>query len=139
MKKKIWKTFLGNFFFGKIFFGNKSFGKKNFGKFFWKIFFWKIFFLEKKNLEKNILEKKICIGPIIRIGRETQCLPYAGFFSYYTKHFKIWQNCFHCFFPLWILSSVVWQFSVIYLHFKKQVGGKKMVWFWMVCIYFRFL
>ena len=24
----------------------------------------------------------ICIGPIIRIGRESWCLPYAGFFSY---------------------------------------------------------
>ena len=24
---------------------------------------------------------QICIGPIIRIGRESWCLPYAGFFS----------------------------------------------------------
>ena len=24
---------------------------------------------------------KICIGPTIRIGRESWCLPYAGFFS----------------------------------------------------------
>ena len=25
---------------------------------------------------------QICIGPIIRIGRESWCLPYAGFFRY---------------------------------------------------------
>ena len=25
---------------------------------------------------------QICIGPIIRIGRESWCLPYAGFFIY---------------------------------------------------------
>ena len=29
---------------------------------------------------------QICIGPIIRIGRESWCLPYAGFFqSFYPK------------------------------------------------------
>ena len=27
-----------------------------------------------------------CIGPTIRIGREIQCLPYAGFFSFF------WQS-----------------------------------------------
>ena len=26
---------------------------------------------------------QICIGPIIRIGRESWCLPYAGFFLPY--------------------------------------------------------
>ena len=25
---------------------------------------------------------QICIGPIIRIGRESWCLPYAGFFKH---------------------------------------------------------
>ena len=32
---------------------------------------------------KKDFGKKICIGPIIRIGREIRCLPYAGFFSIY--------------------------------------------------------
>ena len=30
---------------------------------------------------------QICIGPIIRIGRESWCLPYAGFF---------FLHCIHC-------------------------------------------
>ena len=29
---------------------------------------------------------QICIGPIIRIGRESWCLPYAGFFILYSQH-----------------------------------------------------
>ena len=49
-----------------------------------------IFFLNEKNhatSQKKELKKRImqhlhnCIGPTIRIGREIQCLPYAGFFS----------------------------------------------------------
>ena len=41
-------------------------------------------FLENKFLEKKFWKKKFwkkkCIGPIIRIGQEIRCLPYAGFF-----------------------------------------------------------
>ena len=29
---------------------------------------------------------QICIGPIIRIGRESWCLPYAGFFLKFLKN-----------------------------------------------------
>ena len=29
---------------------------------------------------------QICIGPIIRIGRENWCLPYAGFFKPFPKN-----------------------------------------------------
>ena len=46
--------------------------------------------LKKKSLKKNKKKKKLnemnhvtsqkCIGPTTRIGREIQCLPYAGFF-----------------------------------------------------------
>ena len=28
---------------------------------------------------------QICIGPTVRIGRENWCLPYAGFFFYWTQ------------------------------------------------------
>ena len=34
---------------------------------------------------------QICIGPSIRIGRESWCLPYAGFFS----HKVGWLNMRH--------------------------------------------
>ena len=30
---------------------------------------------------------QICIGPIIRIGRETWCLPYAGFLKPETNYY----------------------------------------------------
>ena len=30
---------------------------------------------------------QICIGPTIRIGRESWCLPYAGFFFYFVEYF----------------------------------------------------
>ena len=42
-----------------------------------------IYILTKSKIKKIQLcqyLKKIIIGPIIRIGREIQCLPYAGFF-----------------------------------------------------------
>ena len=29
---------------------------------------------------------QICIGPTIRIGRESWCLPYAGFLESFMKH-----------------------------------------------------
>ena len=34
---------------------------------------------------------QICIGPTIRIGRESWCLPYAGFFciDFMTNEFKL--------------------------------------------------
>ena len=35
-----------------------------------------------KKTKKNTTQPlQICIGPTIRIGRESWCLPYAGFFS----------------------------------------------------------
>ena len=36
--------------------------------------------IHKKDLKKNIYSISISIGPIILIGREIQCLPYARFF-----------------------------------------------------------
>ena len=33
---------------------------------------------------------QICIGPIIRIGRESWCLPYAGFLA--TEYEYLYQN-----------------------------------------------
>ena len=36
---------------------------------------------------------KICIGPTIRIGRESWCLPYAGFFFINTCFPGIQCNC----------------------------------------------
>ena len=56
-----------------------------------KIFFGKKFFGEKKIWKKKKFEKKICVGPIIRIGREIRCLPYAGFFC--TPCTKINPHC----------------------------------------------
>ena len=32
---------------------------------------------------------QICIGPTIRIGQESWCLPYAGFFSFYRKNYTL--------------------------------------------------
>ena len=34
----------------------------------------------KKNIKKITQTLQICIGPTIRIGRKSWCLPYAGFF-----------------------------------------------------------
>ena len=34
----------------------------------------------KKEIKKILQLLKNCIGPTIRIGRESWCLPYAGFF-----------------------------------------------------------
>ena len=39
------------------------------------------YFLIKKKKFSTIPPLKKNIGPLIRIGREIQCLPYAGFFS----------------------------------------------------------
>ena len=38
---------------------------------------------QKKNNITQLLQN--CIGPTIRIGREIQCLPYAGFFILKTQ------------------------------------------------------
>ena len=35
----------------------------------------------KKKIETNHVTSQNCIGLTIRIGREIQCLPYAGFFN----------------------------------------------------------
>ena len=37
---------------------------------------------------------QICIGPIIRIGRESWCLPYAGFFFWLAWTLGIISNSF---------------------------------------------
>ena len=35
---------------------------------------------------------QICIGPIIRIGRESWCLPYAGFFLTTFDHLRLFKR-----------------------------------------------
>ena len=67
-------------------FGKKNFVKKNFGKIILEQKFWKKKFWKKKIGKKKFgiffFGKQICIGPIIRIGREIRCLPYAGFLQW---------------------------------------------------------
>ena len=50
---------------------------------------------------------QICIGPIIRIGRESWCLPYAGFFLYMKKTGVIFS---------WISARVTTEYYVIIFH-----------------------
>ena len=82
--------FLEKIFLEKNFFGNKFLEKSFLEKKILEKKILEIKFLEKKILEKKFWKKKfgkkkfgkkICIGPIICIGREIRCLPYAGFFS----------------------------------------------------------
>ena len=47
---------------------------------------------------------QICIGPTIRIGRESWCLPYAGFFTWKLELLQLWTTVsirpvFECYWP----------------------------------------
>ena len=46
-----------------------------------------------------------CIGPTIRIGRESWCLPYAGFFFSKKSHFQKFQYSF-------IIKSFVFRYNL---------------------------
>ena len=50
-----------------------------------------VIFLKKNKKKKRKITQplQICIGPSIRIGRESWCLPYAGFFSFYMFTFFV--------------------------------------------------
>ena len=68
---------------------------------------------------------QICIGPIIRIGRESWCLPYAVFFNYISKLSKA-----YIFFKLMSfaqrISHTTWM--KVYLVFDKLDNGYVKFW-----------
>ena len=49
---------------------------------------------------------QICIGPIIRIGRESWCLPYAGFFIYILLKPSL-KVCYWNSITNWALSTMI--------------------------------
>ena len=63
---------------------------------------------------------QICIGPIIRIGRESWCLPYAGFFLNGLKiniNLIIRQNFFVC--PLCHCDNFIIKNNFVMAHTKR--------------------
>ena len=69
---------------------------------------------------------QICIGPIIRIGRESWCLPYAGFFSNPSN--KILKLLFtHLYYELWFphFESAMLSWSVPLLYTGSWKSDKK--------------
>ena len=51
---------------------------------------------------------QICIGPIIRIGRESWCLPYAGFLFYFYLYFYKTNVIF---FDMWQVTGDRWHMT----------------------------
>ena len=58
---------------------------------------------------------QICIGPIIRIGRESWCLPYAGFF-FWLRAFRGYTHLeMHTFQHKHELSSILFRLLILVL------------------------
>ena len=59
---------------------------------------------------------QICIGPTIRIGRESWCLPYAGFFLVKPVNLRIYfQNC--CYFVCVSINTPLRSLSILFYSF----------------------